>query len=602
MISFKLKKAAITILLTQSCLSFAAPANADWNIKIFNDMQKPMYYEIQDLTFTGLKKPIGSIAPNAQTNIVLKHNEDHHSGRVYISDKPFTPSELDGINNGAHFNYIEYNVGFNPDGTPFIDYDFSAVDSIDNVPLTVEATDQNNGVTGWVGIPNTINQQQLKSAIQNFTQITNWPTFNPNAPYNLSTQKIPGADLLFATPLAQLSSNASDMRKTLEERWNYWLSGSPEDICSKPQPGSESRPYTNCLAFATTVQKIGKQDLSNVYGFVNLDPSLGPDVTSVLRGVANDSDEEQTYLYPDYNSYYALDPYVSFIHKKLNLQVYAFSIDDSVGNIDLQGALGTIYVDLGDIIHLPNQKPYSPTTSPSSNSYYFDYAPSWDGTTVEIGETKHNITSGSAGNIPFNSSTFDGNGDLKINLTSTTRHLGFKMNLHLDQQSQSLTKSDCTLNGITDTSCNSSSFARGITVDSTHKAVAFPPLPEAPAAKNLYLIYPAGWANTQIKIGNSTQAINSSTPGSLLISSNLFNSNHDLALFLTNSALNLHFEMMIHMENNQDLSKSSCTYNGSFDKNCDNTLFSRGIVLDSANGAIDLPPTSNIVGQTYRLF
>ncbi|MFO0888569.1 MAG: hypothetical protein U0790_05405 [Isosphaeraceae bacterium] len=90
---------------------------------------------------------------------------------------------------------------------------------------------------------------------------------------------------------------------------------------------------------------------------------------SALRGVPDFTDplySNQALWYPDpalpaggqtFNAY-NLDPLVWFIHQKLGLTAYAFSLDDDIGNVQGGGA-NNIAIGVGGIKDLPSGDPYT---------------------------------------------------------------------------------------------------------------------------------------------------------------------------------------------------------------------------------------------------
>jgi hypothetical protein len=109
-------------------------------------------------------------------------------------------------------------------------------------------------------------------------------------------------------------------------------------------------------------------------------PNANPDVVvaltnmskSALRGVPDFTSplySNPAQWYPDptlpaggqtYNVF-NLDPFVWFIHEKLGLSAYAFSLDDDVGNVQGGGA-NQVDFSIGGLGGLPNRDPYTPTS------------------------------------------------------------------------------------------------------------------------------------------------------------------------------------------------------------------------------------------------
>lgn len=79
---------------------------------------------------------------------------------------------------------------------------------------------------------------------------------------------------------------------------------------------------------------------------------------SVQRGVPYPFWLYPTQFYPDLSSIYTLNPVVWLVHKKLNLSVYAFSVDDDIGNQELVGT--GINVAVGGLTGLVSTNAFDP--------------------------------------------------------------------------------------------------------------------------------------------------------------------------------------------------------------------------------------------------
>jgi hypothetical protein len=108
------------------------------------------------------------------------------------------------------------------------------------------------------------------------------------------------------------------------------------------------------------------------------------DVTSILRGVDNYSTVPVStgLWYPDPATptagadingaaadfgVYNLDPFVWFVHEELGLTGYGFSVDDSIGDVGINGA-NQLQMSIGGLNGLSNQSAYSSTGTAGANA------------------------------------------------------------------------------------------------------------------------------------------------------------------------------------------------------------------------------------------
>ncbi|WP_234393872.1 hypothetical protein, partial [Fangia hongkongensis] len=326
---------------------------------------------------------------------------------VYISDRADVVNQSKKL--GGRYQLVEYTFTNNAQGTaPMVDYDFSAVDSLNTISLAVEAIGSTKGETfGWVGMPSSIEKLQLQSKIDTFSLQTGWPKFTGNE------SKIPSGYNLFALTLDSdlPQAKANLLRQRLISRWLYWYDTSSSEICFNNPHG---RSFSECKAFADSVKAVMnafKQNanengvhnpsdadlIKHIIGYVNFAPDgknwaylthdIGSKVIGLLRGVAdkNDGILHKKYLFPAYDSNYNLNPYVTFIHgqKALNLQVYAFSIDDSIGNIQVKDFRG-MQIDVGGTKQLPDTRHYTRPKEPLDSKYHIIPGGGWGVTTGVI--------------------------------------------------------------------------------------------------------------------------------------------------------------------------------------------------------------------------
>lgn len=113
---------------------------------------------------------------------------------------------------------------------------------------------------------------------------------------------------------------------------------------------------------------VGVKD-PNLPNFDDLDAKqIGRKWTHLAQGLPNPKGEldlEPKYLkyrYPDYNSPYNLDPYVTAVHKHFDMNVYAFSINDEVGYFQTpdEKNYDKLIIAVGGLKGLPNQTQFQP--------------------------------------------------------------------------------------------------------------------------------------------------------------------------------------------------------------------------------------------------
>lgn len=348
-----------------------AVASQNMQIKISNDTNDVIYPLItannQQCVKNGISIPAGqSYTFNLSSNC-------WNAGRVYLAKEAFSISGDQPI--AGKYQLAEYT--FTNNGSVAVDYDFSAVDSLFTLPIAIEPINPikpDIPKYGYTGMSQKQTEAVLQEEINQFTQATSWPTFS-NA-----QNKIPGGYNLFAltSDIDINQGQASVVRNNIIKKWYDWHDKS--SMCSNSERSKKA-----CNAFQKSVidvinafeknaaangavfknfQDKQYQIIQHIIGYVPfgswdfITDNTSDKVIGLLRGVSRKSQEkqEQQYLFPDYNSQYSLDPYVTFIHKIAKLNVYAFSIDDAVGNYDVPNYNG-IQIDVGGVKSLVNQYP-----------------------------------------------------------------------------------------------------------------------------------------------------------------------------------------------------------------------------------------------------
>ena len=382
-----MNKKFILTLVTSAAAVYISQANA-MGIKVYNDSDAPAYALLtaQDCTYPNpqLTIPAGGSAQ-------YQNLEQYHclaAGRVYVSTTqlPYKPGV--GQRLGGPYQLVEYT--FSNNGKPTVDYDFSAVDSLYDLPLAVEASDPTTPgqQIGWTGMSPTQNKEFLKTKMQQFTasqgDFPGWPYMNyPGAPTPYQDKVAGGYNLFALTSPSDLDQNvAGKLRPYLVARWYSWYNNTAQ--CTTPLTKTECdaihQSAENVInAFVANAKVNGKgtptqtEVIEHIMGYVPfgaswdpIDSNIAEQQIGLMSGVPSKDDiknpDYQAILYPSANQPNALNPYVSFIHKDVGLHVYAFSIDDAIGNFYEPG-YNSISIDIGGIDHLPDTNPYQTGTT-----------------------------------------------------------------------------------------------------------------------------------------------------------------------------------------------------------------------------------------------
>ncbi len=267
-----------------------------------------------------------------------------------------------------------------------------------------------NDQTGYIGSP--MKPVDFAAKLNAFQQVTNWPKFqstDPNIPAGQrDVQKLPSpleliARLSGANPPADLPPVESWPTKVwasvqaLRDNWNQWSqacmhSATNDQFCDAILDVRDliDANYQSYVALfksgrctGTMVQKTPDRVLAHLYGWTPwveaVEDRMGCAPTDNL--LENTSDYYKNNDYAQYSRVklefdnlnyqnfkpgqqpkYVFNPWVSFLHsgaKYLQIpNVYAYSVDDAVGNLQAE-AQGFI-IDVGSLKHLENQLPAKP--------------------------------------------------------------------------------------------------------------------------------------------------------------------------------------------------------------------------------------------------
>lgn len=235
-----------------------------------------------------------------------------------------------------------------PTDLTHVDYDYSGVDQI---YLSVAMEPYGTSLVGYTGT--TVDLPTFRSNIGVFLSSTQWPVY---AGLPVTKPRVPGAyNVMIGNP--QLTATQAQIN-ALTNNWHTCLSDA----------GNSN--HANCLtvqslfqnnAAACSVSPSEAVLLQHIYGYVSFCaivlPSSGPQFDAYTA-------VQHNFLgYPqDFN------PYTQLVHQTLKMNVYAYSVDDAVGNINTIGD-GVIYA-IGGSNGLTNPEQYDPnkitTVNPGS--------------------------------------------------------------------------------------------------------------------------------------------------------------------------------------------------------------------------------------------
>lgn len=247
-----------------------------------------------------------------------------------------------------------------------VNYDYSAVDQV-YLPAAMEPYGTN--LIGYTGT--TVDLTSFRNSMNSFLADTQWPVY-AGLPY----PRIPGAyNVVIGN--SQLT-NTVPQTNTLTAYWNN---------CSTNPSNAD---YANCTAVfnmfdANYAACNGGAHLSgptalpmsNLYGYVSF---CGIALPSSAADPGFQAYTALQYNYKNYGSYAQdFNPYTSLIHQALQMNVYAYSVDDAVGFIRAIG--NGLVITVGGELGLPNGEQYnkqsvitvSPGTPPAGPAPIFTH-------------------------------------------------------------------------------------------------------------------------------------------------------------------------------------------------------------------------------------
>ncbi len=258
-----------------------------------------------------------------------------------------------------------------------VDYDVSYVD---NVFLPAAMEPYNNPVVGWIGTTQGI--ESFKAAIQRFLAapaFQGWPQFVDNGGETML--KIPSALHIMLDQASLTPPPPWRPVENMKMLWEHCIAGGTEPICSNIRDvrdlfAANYATYSNNYrsGFSDTCDQTKAPDpatldedamLAHVYGWspfngnctaqTNLledTPGYGSNNYSRYQLVKSEFDALNNWPSGEFN------PYVKLVHdpQYLNAKyVYAYSVDDAVGNMQTRGE--GLIIAVGGTAGLPNPNP-----------------------------------------------------------------------------------------------------------------------------------------------------------------------------------------------------------------------------------------------------
>lgn len=251
--------------------------------------------------------------------------------------------------------------------TNFVDYDLSYVDHT-YLPVAIEP--YNNNSVGYTGTIQDL--ANFRNILNKFAQDKNWPQYTQTPQYQ--NIRLPGTyNMLIGVDLNDKNSVA---KQNIENLWkNCTQNNVNNSLCQNINIVADlfNKNYQNYLAIPCFSHLPLTLDLmlQHVYGWVPFNECSTNSFDNALYNTPGIHYENTVKAYHDIQYSYLLsqndefNPYVELIHGKnyLNMDAYAYSIDDAVGNINTTG--DGIIIAIGGKLGLPNPNPYSSNINPT---------------------------------------------------------------------------------------------------------------------------------------------------------------------------------------------------------------------------------------------
>jgi len=251
--------------------------------------------------------------------------------------------------------------------TNFVDYDLSYVDHT-YLPIAIEP--YNNNSVGYTGTIQDL--PTFRNILNKFAADKGWPHYIQTPQYQ--NIRLPGAyNMLIGVDLNDQNSIA---KQNVEQFWTNCVNNPANNtMCQNISIVAAlfNKNYQNYLSFPCVSHLPLTLDLmlQHVYGWVPFNECVSNGFDNALYNTPGINYENSVKAYHDLqysyltNSNNEFNPYVELIHGKnyLNMDAYAYSIDDAVGNINTIG--DGIIITVGGKFGLPNPNPYNSNINPT---------------------------------------------------------------------------------------------------------------------------------------------------------------------------------------------------------------------------------------------
>lgn len=226
-----------------------------------------------------------------------------------------------------------------------VDYDISSVDQV-YLPVAMEPFGNNQ--VGYNGSIMDLNS--FRTRLQNFVTTANWPTYLGNPPY--ANPRVPGAyNVLINADL----TNSAPTITALTNNWNT-CSVVPGSDCAVVKALFDANLVKYNTVCPTSPAPTPAEFLQHVYGWVSFNCAGQLNALNESVPQADYNLAISSYHTLQYNGVF--NPYVGLIHDAtyLDTSMYAYSIDDAVGNMNELG--NGIVIAIAGVNGLPNPHRY----------------------------------------------------------------------------------------------------------------------------------------------------------------------------------------------------------------------------------------------------
>ena len=243
-----------------------------------------------------------------------------------------------------------------------VDYDIS---SVDQVYLPVAMEPYGNNLVGWNG--SIMSVTDFRSILNDFAATFKWPKYLGIPPYDITLMpRLPGAyNIMIGNQ--SLTSDQTLIVAQLTQNWLANVGSAPDYVTVDALFRANYEYYKTICATPTPLTTLYL--LQHVYGWVPFNDCGATTVGNDLKSTPT------TPFVPAYNGNYdqaveayhrmqysgPFNPYVQLIHNPgyLNTQMYAYSIDDAVGNMNEIG--NGLIMTIAGLNGLPNPEEYDKT-------------------------------------------------------------------------------------------------------------------------------------------------------------------------------------------------------------------------------------------------